>query len=127
VTVAKIKEAVRQRDGHSCTLCGMSNDEHVALHGKQLHVHRRVPNSPYTLDGSFTVCQTCHGSLPKSSPGTDDIYRCGKSLMVYLQPSLRRVIEEAADRNRRSLTSEVAIALEKYLSELGMWPPSVPN
>jgi hypothetical protein len=126
VNVPKLKAAVRQRDGHRCTLCGMTNDEHLALHGKQLHVHRQVPNSPYTLDGSYTVCQACHGSLPKSSPGTDDIYRRGKSLMVYVQPALRHVLDEVVDESdpKTNATAVVETALRRYFASIGKWPRS---
>jgi hypothetical protein len=45
------------------------------------------------------------------------------SLHVYLPPPLRQAIERAAQANRRPLTAEVEIALEKHLKELGYWPP----
>jgi hypothetical protein len=48
------------------------------------------------------------------------------SLHVYVPPPLRHAIEEAAERNRRSLTAELEIALEKHLKELGLWPPPPP-
>ena len=50
--------------------------------------------------------------------------RTGVPLYVYLPADLRAAIDEAATRGRRSLTSEVAIALEYYLSSIGLWPPS---
>lgn len=124
MNVLALKHAVRERDGFRCTSCGLTNDEHVARYGKQLHVHRRVPRSRYSIPGCFTVCNLCHGSLPKAEAGTLDPYRSGLSLHVYLKPVLRRTIEAAAEKNRRSLTSEVEIALERYLQAEGLWPPA---
>jgi hypothetical protein len=44
--------------------------------------------------------------------------------MVYLDPALRDLIDALATDNRRSLTEEVAIALEERLTKFGKWPPS---
>jgi hypothetical protein len=30
----RIKADVRKRDGHRCTVCGMTNDEHLATYGR---------------------------------------------------------------------------------------------
>lgn len=49
--------------------------------------------------------------------------RTGKSLHVYLEPALRDAIDKATKHTRHSLTTEVEIALEKHLKELGFWPP----
>lgn len=70
MNVLQIKAAVRERDRHRCTLCGMSRDEHFARYGQDLHVHRVVPRSLYRVDEScVTVCRACHGSLPKTIRG----------------------------------------------------------
>lgn len=65
-TVADIKSAVRERDGLRCTGCGVSNEEHVELSGRQLDVHRITPGSPYTVEGCVTLCRKCHGPMPRS-------------------------------------------------------------
>jgi hypothetical protein len=41
----RVKRAVRERDGHRCTECGMTNEEHLPRWGRGLHVHRTVPGS----------------------------------------------------------------------------------
>jgi len=46
--------------------------------------------------------------------------RTGLSLHVYLPPVLRKALDEAADRNRRKITGEVIVAIEKHLRELGL-------
>lgn len=42
---------------------------------------------------------------------------------LRLPPALKEQLEKAAERNSRSPTQEVKVALEKYLSESGLWPP----
>jgi hypothetical protein len=64
----QIKAAVRERDGHRCVHCGMTAEEHRQLFGANLQVHRKVPGSAYTLEGCETVCQRCHGPLPRRAP-----------------------------------------------------------
>lgn len=48
--------------------------------------------------------------------------RKGKPLSIWLDPVLRDAIDQLAEKNRRPLTTEVAIALEKHLRESGLWP-----
>lgn len=65
MSTSDIKAAVRQRDGYVCTKCGMTDAEHQSVYQQTLQVHRLTPGGPYTLDGCVTVCQGCHGKLPK--------------------------------------------------------------
>jgi hypothetical protein len=60
-----IRERVRLRDGLRCIRCAMTNAEHLAKHGRQLHVHRAVAGGPYTLQNCVTLCYACHGREPK--------------------------------------------------------------
>lgn len=43
--------------------------------------------------------------------------------MVRLSDELHLQLKACARKNRRLLTSEVAIALEEYLQKHGFWPP----
>ena len=49
--------------------------------------------------------------------------RTGKPLHVWIPDELRDAIDDLATENRRPLTEEVKIALEKHLTEAGKWPP----
>lgn len=62
-----VQADVRDRDGYACTKCGMTQAEHFEKHGIQLHVHRVVPQSDYTLEGCVTMCVTCHQNTPHST------------------------------------------------------------
>lgn len=65
-------EAIRTRDGHCCTRCGMTDAEHLALHGRMLNVHHIIhfaishDDAPGNLT---TVCSTCHKRLEQSFLG----------------------------------------------------------
>lgn len=48
--------------------------------------------------------------------------RNGKPLHVWLDPALREAIDALAEDTRRSLTTEVAMALEEHLRKAGRWP-----
>jgi hypothetical protein len=50
--------------------------------------------------------------------------RSGVPLHVYLPPEVRAAMDALADDNRRSLTTEVLIALENHLKATGRWPLS---
>lgn len=79
-----IKDAVRARDGHRCTDCGITGPEHAARitgpgsRTKTLHVHRLIADGAYSLENCKTVCPTCHckyrrdylGLLPKRPRGS---------------------------------------------------------
>jgi hypothetical protein len=53
--------------------------------------------------------------------------RRGKPLHVWLDPALRDLLDALAARTRRSLTTEVTIALEAHLTAAGLWPPPAPS
>ena len=49
--------------------------------------------------------------------------RTGVSLHVYLDPKVRKAIEDCSNANRRSLTEEVSIAIEEHCRKHNLWPP----
>jgi hypothetical protein len=71
MTETEIKAAVRKRDKHRCTECGMTRAEHYSEYGRDLEVHRVQPGSPYAVDASCqTLCRRCHGPKPRRRRGT---------------------------------------------------------
>jgi len=66
--IARVKKAVRDRDGQKCRDCGMTKEAHIEKYGKQLEVHRLQAGSPYTLEGCITLCFTCHDKRRCATP-----------------------------------------------------------
>lgn len=97
MTVLEIKAAVRERDGNRCVLCGMTAAEHIEKHGRNLDVHRKTPGSPYSIEGTETLCRTCHGPQPRSPRG-----KCGTIVLNLGKRTelLRRLIEQAEAEDR---------------------------
>lgn len=60
LSLLNFKKFIRERDGFRCVDCGKSNRSHLRKHGRQLEVHRLIPNVPYTRQHSVTVCRLCH-------------------------------------------------------------------
>jgi hypothetical protein len=119
----QIKAAVRARDGR-CTECGMSNEEHVSLCGKQLHVHRVQPGSPYSLEGCVSLCKNCHARAPKRKPGENDTDSRGD--MVRIPLTHYKKMQVLARRHDRRVSKEVKLALEDYMRKHGIEPPPKP-
>ena len=44
-------------------------------------------------------------------------------LTVWVPAALRAAVETLAARTRRTLSSETILALERHLTEAGLWPP----
>jgi hypothetical protein len=121
MNVADIKTAVRERDGHRCTGCGMTAEEHRARYGRTLDVHRTVPGSIYTLDGSVTLCRACHAPQPKRRGGQVDLALRGQPLTIRLAPDLAAAFRTLMKQTRRRVSAEVILALEKHLADHGLW------
>ena len=115
MTDLEIKAAVRKRDGNRCVECGMANDEHLQLFGSSLEVHRITPGSPYTLEGTATLCKRCHGPKPRSPRGKRDA--------ILLTGSLVRQIKKLAEREQRPVLWQARILLQQALEAEGLWPP----
>ncbi len=118
----EIKALVRHRDGYRCVECGISAAEHVLNRGRNLDVHRVIPGSKYTVDGCVTLCKECHNTKPKSPRGT----RPDGSRTVTISGPLLVQLKKLAKKNRRTVTAQLCIALEEFLTQKGFWPPPPP-
>jgi hypothetical protein len=126
MTTAEIKSLVRERDRLCCTICGMTADEHLAHFGHTLHVHRLVPGSLYTVEGGITLCKPCHGTMPRRENGTPDLASLTPRVVFYLPEDLLAALDEEAEANDRTRTSEIIRALRSHLRAAGRWPRSSP-
>jgi DNA-binding XRE family transcriptional regulator len=100
IEVGAVKRAVRERDGHACTQCGMTDDEHRDQFGRGLEIHRLTPGSIYTVEGCVTLCQPCHGPQPRRPRGSPDL-----ALGPHAKPAGRDLIPGFADAMRRGRES----------------------
>ena len=69
------KEAVRERDNHSCQICGQSQEEHLEACGKRLNVHHITPAKNFgdperrnAMDNLITLCLPCHRKAEQMAP-----------------------------------------------------------
>lgn len=62
-----------ERDAYTCQRCGISQEEHLQRHGRQLHVHHITPSrelapkEAHALDNLRALCQHCHGTVEGKS------------------------------------------------------------
>lgn len=64
-------QKVYERDNFQCTMCGMSQEQHLTLFNRKLIIHHndengRLSNTPnHDIDNLITVCFRCHNTLHK--------------------------------------------------------------
>lgn len=117
---AAVKTLVRHRDGYRCRLCRVAATEHIELTGRTLDVHRIVPGSEYTVDGCVTLCQKCHGLMPRSKYGTS---KTSRNFLFRIRDNdpLALALEAYVEKSRPKTTRQAIIlaALEDYLRGKG--------
>jgi len=64
------RNLARKRDYYTCRACGMSEEKHKELCGKELHVHHKIPRRYYNnmnkankLFNLITLCASCHSQM----------------------------------------------------------------
>lgn len=107
----RIKALVRERDDQRCVECGMTKEEHKALYGKNLEVHRTEPGTPYTAEGCVTVCRLCHSAKPRSKAGEGNRDRID---LRAEREWIAKVVEEAK-RLGLSLSAYVRLAVNECM------------
>ena len=57
----ELKEQIRERDNHECQCCGMTEEEHIIVNGRLLHVHHIDYNKQNCEKiNLITLCQGCN-------------------------------------------------------------------
>jgi hypothetical protein len=118
MTPAKVKTAVRARDG-KCVKCGITTEQHREEFGYNMDVHRVVPGSFYTIEGCVTLCRKCHGPEPRTPRGVVPEYR--QACIVRLKPRMAEALDAyIASRDVKPHRSQIlAAALEEFLRVRG--------
>jgi len=56
-----LKKFIRQRDNYQCQNCGMTEQEHLIVYGRVLHIHHIDYNKKNNKDTNLiTLCQGCN-------------------------------------------------------------------
>lgn len=56
-----LKESVRKRDDYICQNCGMTEEEHLIVYGRVIHVHHIDYNKKNNIKNNLiTLCQGCN-------------------------------------------------------------------
>ena len=72
----KLKDKIRKRDGYICQNCNISEDEHVVLYGKKLHIHHINYNREDCLDSNLiTWCIRCNLKANYTRDCWEDYYK----------------------------------------------------
>jgi hypothetical protein len=114
---AEIKRRVRERDGYRCTDCGVTNDQHVALTGRALQVHRVVPGSDYSEKPGVcvTLCKACHGPKPRRQRS-----ECPNSRIINLDAEWVNVLRRLAKKSGRPISWHLAVLLKAEAEREGL-------
>lgn len=119
-----MKELVRERDGYACTKCGMTDVQHRIKYKQTIQVHRLVPGSAYAVGGCITVCQACHGPLPKRPrSGIKKAQRPGMTPIYFELPvaDLKELESLVASLPLGNKADHMRFALKRHLAH----PPTV--
>lgn len=119
--IARIKRAVRERDGMRCTKCGMSHGQHLLAHGRAHDVHRTTPGSLYTLEGCVTLCRPCHvAQHPEKSLAPDQATGKRRVFLGDWLPVMRALAAKAG----RSVSQHLVALVERDAKAKGVQTPS---
>jgi hypothetical protein len=112
-----VKKRVRARDGHRCVKCGMTAEQHRAMYGRTLEVHRTTPGSIYLPELCVTLCCGCHYKEPKSKPGTGEAFKV--RVFERYRKSLDKVLPGVP------VAMQVRVAVDHMLAQHGLAAPKV--
>ncbi len=117
MTEQDVKAARRELDGQCCQDCGLTAAEYYALRRRKLEVHRLVPDSPYTVEGTITLCKRCHKKRHvKPKPGATLVFMVTPEVRLALVMAIySRGFRRGTERERRS--AFVNELIDHYLAD----------
>ena len=72
ISLNGMRQEVSERDNFQCSMCGMSQEQHILLFNKRLLIHhkdemgRQSEKPNHEIDNLLTVCYRCHNTIHKS-------------------------------------------------------------
>lgn len=121
------RQDVLERDNFQCTMCGMSQEQHILLFNKKLIIHHkdemgRLSETPnHALDNLQTVCFNCHNTIHKSREGKQR-YRglLEQDDSEYKYPKIREICD-----NKKKKLGTITKAKKELAGEMGLKYSSV--
>jgi hypothetical protein len=109
----------------------MTSDEHQAVHGADLHVHRLIPGGIYSENSCISLCVTCHGPMPRHAgdlifkpPSETGVY----AILVNLFDPEGGKLYHALSRQADLLGVSVDVVADSVLAEwAGKQPDDIGN
>jgi hypothetical protein len=124
MTEVEIKAAVRERDGHRCRDCCMTEQDHIHRTGQRLEVHRVIPGIVYDEENCVTLCRRCHGKKPKTiknayfmSPEKSGVYLYSLNLYNAVAGQLYATLEAHAETQQITVDEMVDQILLLFCEE----------
>jgi hypothetical protein len=126
MTEADVKDAVRERDGCKCRICGVSNDDHFEHSGRQLDVHRLLPGCEYQPALCVTLCRKCHAAKPRKledaifgDPDETGLFVIFFSLYNDFDRHVIETLRSEGERTGRSFTEVLDQVLKDFCAGIG--------
>lgn len=114
--VLLLKAAIRNRDGHCCVRCGMTEEDHRREHGHDLEVHRKIPGAVYSFEICETLCHDCHIKEPKLPRGS---LPKNPNRAVNIRMAIAESADVEADRLAQDFTQFINDSVRMRLEQLG--------
>jgi hypothetical protein len=94
------KNIIRLRDNFCCLNCGMSEQKHIIINGKRLHIHHIDYNKANTyLKNCCTLCNSCNSLANKNRNQWQEYYQNKLSSWYGYQYDEAKQIENVLHKN----------------------------
>ena len=117
------RQEVYERDNFQCQHCGMTQEQHILLFDRKLHIHHvdgkgrheKIPNSE--IDNLITLCIRCHTKVHNKmnmERRWGDLLKQDDS--EYLYPEIRKIIQSkkeklgTLEKAKQELADELGVA-----------------
>lgn len=116
------RQDVLERDNFQCTMCGMSQEQHILLFNKKLIIHHkdemgRLSEEPnHDIDNLLTVCFNCHNTIHKKREGKKRYAGLlEQDDSEYKYPKIREILH-----NKKKKLGTITKAKKELAEEMGL-------